>query len=50
MRDRTRITVDGITVELLKDGSVTQTDYATEIEALEAAKALIDAEIAELNS
>lgn len=46
-RNRTRITVDGTVVELLKDGVTTVTDYDTELEALNAAKALIDTEIAE---
>ena len=48
-RDRTRITVDGTVVEVLKDGTTTVSDYPTEIEALNAAKTLIDAEIAEVN-
>lgn len=46
-RNRTRITVDGTVVELLKDGVTTVTDYATELEALNAAKVLIELEIAE---
>lgn len=47
-RDRTRIIVDGNTVEQLKDGVRTVTDYDTELEALNAAKALIETEISEL--
>jgi len=46
-RNRTRITVDGTVVELLKDGVTTVTDYDTESEALVAAKTLIDTELAE---
>ena len=46
-RNRTRITVDGTVVEQLKDGVRIVTDYDTEIEALNAAKTLIEAEIAE---
>ncbi|MDB4726229.1 hypothetical protein OAF54_02240 [bacterium] len=46
-RDRTRIIVDGVTVIVLKNGSTTLTDYNNEIEAYEAAKALIDIEISE---
>lgn len=49
-RNRTRIIVDGITVEQLKDGVRIVTDYDTELEALNAAKALIDSEIVEQNS
>lgn len=49
-RDRTRIIVDGTVIELLKDGVKTITDYDNEIEALNAAKTLIDNEIAELNN
>jgi hypothetical protein len=49
-RDRTRIIVDGIVIELLKDGVKTITDYDSEIEALNAAISLIEAEIAELNN
>lgn len=49
-RDRTRIIVDGTTIEQLKDGVRTVTDYDSEIDALNAAKVLIEAEIAELNS
>lgn len=49
-RNRTRITVDGTAVEVLKDGSTTQTDYHTEAEALQAAKDVIDAEIAEIHT
>lgn len=46
-RNRTRIIVDGTVVQLLKDGTTTLTDYDTELEALNAAKVLIDAEISE---
>jgi len=48
-RDRTRITVDGTVVEILKDGVTTHTDYDTEVEALQAAKDAIDAEITEIS-
>lgn len=47
-RDRTRITVDGKVVELLKDGVTNVYDYDTELDALNAAKDLIDAEIDEV--
>ena len=48
-RNRTRIIVDGTVVELLKDGVTTVSDYPTEIDALNAAKALIDTELAEVD-
>lgn len=47
-RDRTRITVDGTVVEVLKDGVTTVHDYPTETDALTAAKDLIDTELAEV--
>lgn len=46
-RERTRIIIDGVTVIVLKNGSTTLIDYSSEIEAYEAAKATIDAEIIE---
>jgi len=49
-RDRTRITVDGNVIEMLKDGITTVIDHNTELEALEAAKVLIDEEISEVGS
>jgi Zn/Cd-binding protein ZinT len=46
-RNRTRITIDGKVVELLKDGQKTYYEYDTETEALNQAKTLIDEELAE---
>lgn len=49
-RTRTRITVDGVVLEVLKNGQKTYTEYDTEIEALNAAKSIIENEIAERNN
>jgi len=49
-RDRTRITVDGTVVEILKDGVTTVSEYPTETDALNAAKDLIDEELVEVGS
>ena len=46
-RVRTRITVDGKVVELLKNGQKSYYEYDTDIEALNQAKILIDEELAE---
>ena len=46
-RNRTRIIVDGTALEQLKDGVRTSVEYDTTVEALLAAKALIDIEIEE---
>tara|TARA_R110000868_G_scaffold201044_1_gene448619 strand:- start:262 stop:417 length:156 start_codon:yes stop_codon:yes gene_type:complete len=46
--DRTRIIVDGLVVQLLKNGTTTVTEYNTLLEALNATKTLIDTTISEL--
>tara|TARA_R110000803_G_scaffold46198_17_gene97145 strand:- start:5540 stop:5695 length:156 start_codon:yes stop_codon:yes gene_type:complete len=46
--DRTRIIVDGLVVQLLKNGTTTVYEYDTDLESLNAAKTLIDTTISEL--
>jgi len=46
-RERVRITVDGLVIEVLKNGERTYHEYNSEIEALNSAKTLIETEITE---
>lgn len=45
---RTRITVDGLVVQILKNGTTNTIEYTTLLEALTAAKVLLEASISEL--
>lgn len=45
-----RITVDAEVVQVYKNGEYTTTDYTSPVDALNAAKTLIENEIAELES